>query len=112
MQLRALPLFYAVDYLRPNPMVAAVLGAVVISAEGFLLRRLANGSGAIGRCVMRRITSVTPSNMLMEVALLVGSISQQLRWRVIPDSRSRLPFTSSTGSPRPSVQKRRHRSWQ
>ncbi len=40
-------------------------------------------------------------NMLMEVALLVGSIFAALRWRVIPDSLSRLPFTSST-NPGPS----------
>ncbi len=35
-------------------------------------------------------------NMLMEVALLVGSIFAQSKWRAIPDSLSRLPFTSST----------------
>ncbi len=32
-------------------------------------------------------------NMLMEVALLVGSTLQQSKWRAIPDSLSRLPFT-------------------
>ena len=46
---------YAVGYLSPNPMVAAVLGAVVISAEVLLLRSIGKWLG-------------------MEVALLVGSI--------------------------------------
>ncbi|MGU0172029.1 YhfT family protein [Escherichia coli] len=54
-------------------MVAAVLGAVVISAEVLLLRSIGKWLGAIRRCVMRRITS-DATNMLMEVALLVGSI--------------------------------------
>ena len=54
---------YAVGYLSPNPMVAAVLGAVVISAEG-RYPSVRNASDNIRNAM----------NMLMEVALLVGSI--------------------------------------
>ncbi|STI81645.1 inner membrane protein [Escherichia coli] len=50
-------------------------------------------------------------NMLMEVALLVGSISQQLRWRVIPDLyRGCIYFLNDPWAVR--YRKWRHRSWQ
>ncbi|STI81646.1 inner membrane protein [Escherichia coli] len=51
---------YAVGYLSPNPMVAAVLGAVVISAEVLLLRSIGKWLGPLPSVLMRRITSVTP----------------------------------------------------
>ncbi len=72
MQLRALPLFmrWAIS---PNPMVAAVLGAVVISAESCCFVRSANGwSHPSVRNASDNIRNAM--NMLMEVALLVGSI--------------------------------------
>ncbi|STP69124.1 inner membrane protein [Escherichia coli] len=103
---------YAVGYLSPNPMVAAVLGAVVISAEVLLLRSIGKWLGRYPSVRNASDNIRNAMNMLMEVALLVGSISQQLRWRVIPDSLSRLPFTSSTNPWAVRYRKWRHRSWQ
>ena len=65
---------YAVDYLSPNPMVAAVLGAVVISAEVLLLRSIGKWLGRYPSVRNASDNIRNAMNMLMEVALLVGSI--------------------------------------
>lgn len=65
---------YAVGYLSPNPMVAAVLGAVVISAEVLLLRSIGKWLGRYPSVRNASDNIRNAMNMLMEVALLVGSI--------------------------------------
>ncbi len=50
---------YSVGYLAPNPWIAAILGAVVISAEVLLLRSIGKWLDATRRCAMRRTISVT-----------------------------------------------------
>ena len=64
----------AVGYLSPNPMVAAVLGAVVISAEVLLLRSIGKWLGRYPSVRNASDNIRNAMNMLMEVALLVGSI--------------------------------------
>lgn len=65
---------YAVDYFSSNSMVVAVLGVVVISAEVLLFRSIGKWLGRYSsvRNASDNIRNVM--NMLMEVALLVGSI--------------------------------------
>ncbi len=63
-----------VGYLSPNPMVAAVLGAVVISAEVLLLRSIGKWLGRYPSVRNASDNIRNAMNMLMEVALLVGSI--------------------------------------
>ena len=65
---------YAVGYLSPNLMVAAVLGAVVISAEVLLLRSIGKWLGRYPSVRNASDNIRNAMNMLMEVALLVGSI--------------------------------------
>ena len=65
---------YAVGYLSPNPMVAAVLGAVVISAEVLLLRSIGKWLGRYPSVRNASDNIRNAMNMLMEVALLVCSI--------------------------------------
>ncbi len=59
-------------YLSPNPMVAAVLGAVVISAEVLLLRSIGKWLGRYPSVRNASDNIRNAMNMLMEVALLVG----------------------------------------
>ncbi len=67
---------YAVGYLSPNPMVAAVLGAVVISAEVLLLRSIGKWLGRYPSVRNASDNIRNAMNMLMEVALL-STISQE-----------------------------------
>lgn len=45
---------YSVGYLAPNPWIAAILGAIVISAEVLLLRSIGKWLGVIHRYVTHR----------------------------------------------------------
>ncbi len=88
---------YAVGYLSPNPMVAAVLGAVVISAEVLPLRSIGKWLGRYPSVRNASDSIRNAMNMLMKKWRCWSvRFSQQLRWRVIPVFSSRLPFTSST----------------
>ncbi len=80
-------------YLSPNPMVAAVLGAVVISAEVLLLRSIGKWLGRYPSVRNASDNIRNAMNMLMEVALLVGSIFAAIKMAGYTDSLSRLPFT-------------------
>lgn len=65
---------FAVGYLIANPLIAFVVGALVISAEVLLLRSIGKW---LGRYLSVRNASDNirnAMNMLMEMALLVGSI--------------------------------------
>ncbi len=64
---------YAVGYLSPNPMVDDI-GAVVISAEVLLLRSIGKWLGRYPSVRNASDNIRNAMNMLMEVALLVGSI--------------------------------------
>lgn len=65
---------YAVGYLAPNPWLAAILGAVVISAEVLLLRSIGKWLGRYPSVRNASDNIRNAMNMLMEMALLVGSI--------------------------------------
>ncbi|VEC47089.1 inner membrane protein [Escherichia coli] len=74
MQLRALPLFMRWAISRRIRWFAAVLGAVVISAEVLLLRSIGKWLGRYPSVRNASDNIRNAMNMLMEVALLVGSI--------------------------------------
>ena len=65
---------YAVGYLAPNPWIAALLGALVISAEVLLLRSIGKWLGRYPSVRNASDNIRNAMNMLMEMALLVGSI--------------------------------------
>ena len=64
---------YSVGYLAPNPWIAAILGAIVISAE-VLLRSIGKWLGRYPSVRNASDNIRNAMNMLMEMALLIGSI--------------------------------------
>ena len=87
---------YSVGYLAPNPWIAAILGAIVISAEVLLLRSIGKWLGRYPSVRNASDNIRNAMNMLMEMALLIGSILPPLRWLATPVSRLRWRFTSLT----------------
>lgn len=65
---------YSVGYLAPNPWIAAILGAIVISAEVLLLRSIGKWLGRYPSVRNASDNIRNAMNMLMEMALLIGSI--------------------------------------
>ncbi|MIP07744.1 hypothetical protein YY63_26160, partial [Salmonella enterica subsp. enterica] len=65
---------FVVGYLVPNPWLAAILGALVISAEVLLLRSIGKWLGRYPSVRNASDNIRNAMNMLMEVALLIGSI--------------------------------------
>jgi hypothetical protein len=65
---------YAVGYLAPNPWIAAILGVLVISAEVLLLRSIGKWLGRYPSVRNASDNIRNAMNMLMEMALLIGSI--------------------------------------
>ncbi|GJL00829.1 membrane protein [Klebsiella oxytoca] len=70
---------YAVGYLAPNPWIAALLGALVISAEVLLLRSIGKWLGRYPSVRNASDNIRNAMNMLMEMALLVGSIFASIK---------------------------------
>ena len=70
---------YAVGYLAPNPWIAALLGALVISAEVLLLRSSGKWLGRYPSVRNASDNIRNAMNMLMEMALLVGSIFASIK---------------------------------
>lgn len=111
MQLRALPLFmrWAIS---PNPMVAAVLGAVVISAEVLLLRSIGKWLGRYPSVRNASDNIRNAMNMLMEVALLVGSIFAAIKMAGYTGFSIAVAIYFLNESWAVRYRKWRHRSWQ
>ncbi|MDN6109767.1 MAG: YhfT family protein, partial [Enterobacterales bacterium] len=65
---------FAVGYLIANPLIAFVVGALVISAEVLLLRSIGKWLGRYPSVRNASDNIRNAMNMLMEMALLVGSI--------------------------------------
>lgn len=65
---------FTVGYLAPNPWIAALLGAAVISAEVLLLRTIGKWLGRYPSVRNASDNIRNAMNMLMEYALLIGSI--------------------------------------
>lgn len=65
---------YAVGYLAPNPLIAAILGGIVISVEVLLLRFIGKWLGRYPSVRNASDNIRNAMNMLMELALLIGSI--------------------------------------
>lgn len=65
---------FAVGYLISNPLIAFVVGALVISAEVLLLRSIGKWLGRYPSVRNASDNIRNAMNMLMEMALLVGSI--------------------------------------
>lgn len=65
---------FAVGYLISNPLIAFIVGALVISAEVLLLRSIGKWLGRYPSVRNASDNIRNAMNMLMEMALLVGSI--------------------------------------
>lgn len=70
---------FTVGYLAPNPWVAALLGAAVISAEVLLLRAIGKWLGRYPSVRNASDNIRNAMNMLMEYALLIGAIFAAIR---------------------------------
>lgn len=65
---------FVVGYLAPNPILAAVLGAIVIVLEVLLLRSIGKWMGRFPSVRNASDNIRNAMNLLMEYALLIGSI--------------------------------------
>lgn len=70
---------FAVGYLIANPLIAFVVGALVISAEVLLLRSIGKWLGRYPSVRNASDNIRNAMNMLMEMALLVGSIFEAIK---------------------------------
>jgi len=70
---------FVVGYLAPNPWVAAVMGALVISLEVLLLRSIGKWIGRFPSVRNASDNIRNAVNMLMEYALLAGAIFASIK---------------------------------
>ncbi len=70
---------FVVGYLVPNPWLAAVLGAIVISLEVLLLRSIGKWMGRFPSVRNASDNIRNAMNLLMEYALLIGAIFASIK---------------------------------
>ncbi|GBU13918.1 inner membrane protein [Enterobacterales bacterium] len=70
---------FVVGYLVPNPLLAAVLGAIVISLEVLLLRSIGKWMGRFPSVRNASDNIRNAMNLLMEYALLIGAIFASIK---------------------------------
>jgi hypothetical protein len=70
---------FVVGYLVPNPWLAALLGAIVISLEVLLLRSIGKWMGRVPSVRNASDNIRNAMNLLMEYALLIGAIFASIK---------------------------------